>query len=112
MFDLKVKVTPEIRGLKALDERRRLGLPDGTFLGTDEDSSYSFRVDVSEAFARQFPDVFADYNDMDIEVATAKFKKGELIIDPADKGSLEPGPDLTEARLLEMAKAYMAEEIK
>jgi hypothetical protein len=111
MFELKVTVTPRIGGLLALDERRRLGLPDGTFLGTDEER-YSFKVIVSEAFARQFPDVYAEWNDMEIDVPTSSFLTGELIVDPDDVSGLEAGPALTEERLLHLSKVFMATPIE
>jgi hypothetical protein len=54
MFTVRVEVWrgEVLTGLEALDERRRLGLPDGSLLGIGEYGSMYARAPVSEAVAR------------------------------------------------------------
>lgn len=55
MFLIRVRLTSlDITGLAALDQRRQLGLPDGTRLQTVSTGSYAREAPIPEAMARVY----------------------------------------------------------
>lgn len=76
MFYVGIGIIEEkLYGLSALDERRRLGLPDGTVLHF---SSIAKKIEVGEDFARLYPSYFQDASTVYLEVPHSVIMKGEV----------------------------------
>ena len=72
-------ILKELHGLSALDERRRLGLPDGTDLYF---SNTVKKIEVGEDFARLYPSYFQDTSTVYLEVPHSAIMKGEVAKTP------------------------------
>ena len=102
MFSLDIHVEVKTKqGLKALDERRRLGLPDGSVLfeNGDKGSFTTFDYSVSETFVRDRSYRFSDKNHITLSIPSSAFKAGELKL---DRDMLGTSKDLPEWRLVEL----------
>jgi hypothetical protein len=89
----------EIQGVAALDERRRLGLPDGSHLVVSEPT---ISIEVSEGFARRF-DIFKGDSHPDAMPLLEWLQPGDLVGDEGNNIRAVWNNDVKPERLRELA---------
>jgi hypothetical protein len=103
MFSVKIDVVPSGRGgLEALDERRRLGLPESTkrlFRNGENGGAPLMTIPVSETFARDRSLAFRNEEQVVLRINSSELKPGEV---KEDRCMLFVAGEFPEYRLVEL----------
>jgi len=103
-IDLEIAESETLTGLQALDERRRLGLPDATHLTLSQSRTKRW-FDVTEAFARQrFPYTSAAETGI---IPLAALTKDDVVL---DKDVLKINEEMSNERAMELFAAHYVKE--
>ena len=103
-IDLSIAEPEALTGLQALDERRRLGLPDGTYLYLSQSRTACW-FNVTEEFARQhFPYTASKET---AEIPLAALTASDVVL---DKDVLRIDEEMTDQRAMELFAAHYVKE--